>query len=79
MLIFSKLINFYYLFGLCWFSVVEHGLSRVMTSGSFSVAEPAQGVWGLLSCSFRALEHRLRSCGTWAQLLGGMGSSQTRQ
>ena len=27
---------------------------------------------GFSSCGSRALEHRLRSCGAWAQLLGGM-------
>ena len=36
----------------------EHGLE-----GTWG---PVAGVFGLRSCSFQALEHRLNSCGTWA-------------
>ena len=44
--------------------VVEHGLQ--VPQASVVVAQ------GLSSCASRALEHRLSSCGAWAQLFRGM-------
>ena len=48
-------------------------------SGFSCCGAQALGTWasvvvsrGLSSCGSRALEHRLSSCGTWAQLLCGM-------
>ena len=43
-----------------------HGAQAVGTRASVVVA------CGLSSCGSQALEHRLSSCGTWAQLLCGM-------
>ena len=44
--------------------VVEHGLQVVWAS--------AAGARGLSSCGSRVPEHRLNSCGAWAELLQGM-------
>ena len=44
----------------------ERGLQQLQHAGSVVVA------CGLSSCGSRALEPRLSSCGTWAQLLRGM-------
>ena len=58
--------------------VVASGVSlhcgvRASNRGSFSCCG-AQGLGhvGFSSCSLRALEHRLSSCGAWASLLRGM-------
>ena len=46
------------------FSVVEHGL--------YGVTASVVAVCRLSSCGSRAPEHRLSSCGAWAELLHGM-------
>ena len=64
-------------FWLCWIFVAEHRLSPVAASGSYSPVawHGLQSLWAsvaaalrLSSCSSQALECRLRSCGTPAQL-----------
>ena len=59
------------------YSVAAHGL--LIAVASLVVEHRLQGVWtsvvvtrGLSSCGLRALEHRLSSCGAWAQLRRGM-------
>ena len=49
--------------------VAVHGLLIVVAS---LVAEHGLQARKLSSCSMRALERRLRSCGAWAQLLHSM-------
>ena len=84
---FKKQTNSYLLIYFCshWKLVVVPGLSLVVVPGlliavASLVAEHwLQGVWasgvaacGLNSCGSRALEHRLNSCVSQAQLLRGM-------
>ena len=85
---FFFLINLFYFiqFWLCWVFVAVCGLSLVAASGGssslwcagFSLQRPfllrstGSRRAGFSSCGSRALEHRLSSCGVWAQLLRGM-------
>ena len=72
---FYKFIYFIYLFifGCIGSLLLCAGFSLVVASGGYS------SLWstgyrraGFSSCGSRALEHRLSSCGAWAQLLHGM-------
>ena len=80
-------INLFIYLWLCWVFVAAHVLSLVAASGGYSSTWCMDfSLWCLLllwstgsrhtgfssSCGSRALEHRLSSCGTWAQLLHGM-------
>ena len=72
-------------FWLCWVFVAACGLSLVVVSGDYSLLRCAGFslrrlllLWGMgsrragfSSCGSEALEHRLSSCGTRAQLLRG--------
>ena len=73
--IFFKLI-YLVIFWLCWGFVATHRLSLVMVSRGSSLVAVAfccgthvLGRVGLRSCSLKALECRLSSCGTWPYLL----------
>ena len=73
-------------FWLHWVFVAAHGLSLLAASGGYSSSQcMGFSLWwllllqstgsrcvGLSSCGSRALEHRLSSCGTRAELLHGM-------
>ena len=79
-------------FWLCWVFIAVFSLSLAVASGGYSgwgSKTSHCSVFSLWSkgckahkiqCGSRALEHRLSSCGTWAELLCGLGdfSSQTR-
>ena len=81
-------VNYYFIyFCLCWVFIAAQTFSLVGESGGYSlvmvcgllilvaslVAEHRfYMARGLSRCGSRALEHRLYSCGTWAQLLRGL-------
>ena len=46
--------------------------ARASHCGGFSLWSTGPRHMGFSSCGLQALEHRLSSCGTWAQLLRGM-------
>ena len=84
---FKKYISILFIcFWLCWVFVAARGLSLVAASGDYSLLQCAgfslrwllllRGTGsrrvGFSSCGSRALERRLSSCGTWAQLLHSM-------
>ena len=59
------------LFSSCGTQTSHHGGFLVAERGLQSTWASVVVARGLSSCSSRALEHRLSSCGTWAQLLHG--------
>ena len=81
-----RIFFFFFFFG-CTGSLLLHGLSLVAASRGYSLLwctgfslrwllllwSTGSRHMGFSSCGFQALEHRLSSCGTWAQQLWHVG------